>query len=137
MQIAQHQPSNNRAFTDDFLVECQNGFTHANNREEISSRKAAQGYIEVFDSELEIIRESYGNSITIGDAMSLALLERHNSYQGIDDPNSKGFNSGVGKSVGGVQGGADESAKEHAREVIETAFYDFDKRSTVYFLKVV
>src|SRR5690554_3936333 len=125
--FSQHLPSNERTFTDEFLMDTTSQFDYGRNREEISLRKNAHEFICITDEQIASIREASGNTKTRGDIVAEVLAREFRQYDGMIDPNDEND-----LQEGDEQGIMSVTIKH--KKKIDTALYCFDECSTYYFL---
>jgi len=125
--FSQHLPSNERTFTDEFLVGTFNEFDYGRNAEEIVLRKNAYEYICITDSQVASIREASGNTKTRGDIVAEVLAQEFRQYEGMIDPN-KDYVLTDDEEQGIL------SVPTKHKKKIDTALYCFDECATYYFL---
>jgi len=124
--FAQHLPSNERTFTDEFLMGTTSQFDYGRNREEISLRKNAHEFICITDSQVASIREASGNTKSRGDAVAEVLAQEFRQYDGMIDPNKDYV------LTDDEEQGILTTTKRTKK--IDTALYCFDECATYYFL---
>ena|SRR5690554_4510800 len=124
--FAQHLPSNERTFTDEFLMDTTSQFDYGRNREEISLRKNAHEHICITDRQVASIREASGNTKSRGDAVAELLSREFRQYEGMIDPNKD-----YGLTDDDEQGIL--TTTKHKKK-IDTSLYCFDECATYYFL---
>jgi|SRR5690554_2159637 len=122
--FSQHLPSNERTFTDEFLMDTTSQFDYGRNREEISLRKNAHEFICITDEQIASIREASGNTKSRGDAVAKILAQDFRQYDGMIDPNKDYV----------LTDDEDISVTTKHKKKIDTAMYCFDECSTYYFL---
>ena len=124
--FSQHLPSNERTFTDEFLMDSASEFNYGRNAEEIVLRKNAHEFICITDRQVASMREASGNTKTRGDIVAEVLAQEFRQYEGMIDPN-KDY----------VLTDDDEqgilTTTKHKKK-IDTALYCFDDCATYYFL---
>ena len=122
--FAQHLPSNERTFTDEFLVDTTNQFDYGWNREELHDRKNAHEHICITDRQIASIREASGNTKSRGDAVAEILAKEFRQYAGMIDPNKDYV----------LTDDEDIPVTTKRKKKIDTALYCFDDCATYYFL---
>jgi len=125
--FAQHLPSNERTFTDEFLMDTTSQFDYGRNRLEIELRRNAHEYICITDEQIASVREASGNTKSRGDAVAKILAQEFKQYDGMIDPNKDYILTDDGE-----QGILSVPTKH--KKKIDTALYCFDDCATYYFL---
>ena len=123
--FSQHLPSNERTFTDEFLMDSASEFNYDRNAEEIVLRKNAYEFICITDQQIASIRKASGNTKSRGEAVAELLAKEFRQYGGMIDPNDEND----------LQEDDQQGTLQVKRQKkIDTALYCFDDCSTYYFL---
>lgn len=117
-------PSNDRAFTDHYLLPDGKHYDMlAETEHEIKFLKDHLEYIVISDREIADLRESSKNALTFGNALAILLKKHEKDYKGLTNDSGEEYD-------------AEEDVAE-VKKVIHNALYSVDECQTYYFLKTV